>query len=385
MSTYFLTDQERTLQAAIRQFATEQIAPRAAAIDETDSFPADLVAQLGGLGWLGLTIPAAYGGAGAGTLAYLLAIEEVARASASVATIVAVHGSLGAYPIVTWGTPEQQQVYLPRMATGALLGAYALTEPDAGSDAAAQKTRAVRDGDHYVLNGRKAFVSNGNVAGVTVVFATIDPSARSRGVTAFLVERGTPGMHPAPPMKKLGLHGSPTVQIALDDCRVPAANRLGAEGEGFKIAMQVLDVGRMGIAAQAVGIAQAALDLAVDYVTGREQFGRPIGSFQGLRWKLADVHARLESARLLTYHAARLREAGQPFSVEAATAKLQASAAAVFAADTAVQLHGGYGYMREAPAERLLRDAKITEIYEGTSEIQRIVIARHLLPGVREG
>jgi len=381
---HFLTDEERAVQAAIRQFAQQEIAPQAAAIDEADRFPADLIAQMGRLGWLGLTVPAEFGGGGAGTLAYLLAIEEVARASAAVATILTVHSTLGAYPIATWGTDEQRRRFLPRMATGELLGAYALTEPDAGSDAAAQRTRAVRDGDSYVLNGRKAFVSNGDVAGVTLVFASTDPSQRSRGISAFLVERGTPGMLPGAPMKKLGLHGSPTVQIAFEDCRVPAANRLGAEGEGFKIAMQVLDLGRCGIAAQAAGIAQAALDLAVAYVTGREQFGRPIGAFQGLRFKLADVHTRLSAARLLTYHAARLRDAGQPFSLEAATAKLHASATAVFAADTAVQVHGGYGYMREVPAERLLRDAKITEIYEGTSEIQRVVIARHLLPGVRE-
>ena len=380
---YFLTEEEQMLQTAVRDFADREIAPAAGKIDETDEFPEAIIKKLAELGWLGVALPAEYGGGGGSTMSYVLTLEEICRASAAVGLCIAVQDSLAGWTLMTYGNQAQKDRYLPRLAKGEALGAYSLTEPDSGSDAGSLKTAAVRDGDDYVLNGRKAFCTQANIADVTILFATVDRAQKHRGVTAFLVEKGTPGFTADPPLHKMGIRGSPTCGIVLEDCRVPVTNRLGEEGQGFKIAMSVLDVGRIGIAAQALGIAQAALDQAVQYAQQREQFGKPIGEFQGVQWMLADMHVRVEAARLLTYNAAHLKEAGQPFGMAASTAKLYASEAAVFCTDKAIQVHGGYGYVKESTVERLYRDAKITEIYEGTSEIQRLVISRELLKGLR--
>ena len=381
---YPLTDEEQLLQAAARDFAQKAIAPVAAEIDREDAFPVALVQEMGALGWMGMLIPRDHGGSDVSALSYVLAIEEFARASGSVSLIVTAHNSLATWPIATFGSAAQKSRYLPALASGQVIGAYSLTEPNAGSDAASLQTRARREGNSYLISGRKAFVTSGDVAGLTVLFARTSDAPGARGVSAFLVERGLQGLNVGKPLDKMGMHGSTTVELVLEDCRVPAENVLGAEGEGFKIAMSVLDGGRLGIAAQAVGIAQAALDAALGYVRVREQFGRAIGQFQGVRWMLAEIHARVQAARLLTYHAARLKDRGESVTLAAATAKWQSSEAAVFAAEKAIQLHGGYGYIRETGVERLLRDAKITEIYEGTSEIQRIVISRQLLPDLPE-
>lgn len=379
----FLTDDERLLRDAARDFAQSEVAPRARELDEAEEFPWDIVKQMGPLGWMGVLVPEQYGGAGGTAMQYALAIEEFSRASAGVALIMAAHNSLGNWALMTFGTEEQRQKYLPPLGRGEYLGAYSLTEPNSGSDAGSLRTRAVRDGNSYVLNGRKAFCTSADVAGVSIVFASTDPEQRSRGISAFLVERGTPGFSTGVPLKKMGMRCSTTVEIILEDCRVPVENRLGEEGQGFKIAMQVLDVGRIGIAAQALGIAQAALDAATDYARNREQFGHFIGEFEGVRWPIADMATDIEASRLLIYQAARLKDNEQPYGLAASMAKLHASHTAVKAADRAVQIHGGYGYVRDMGVERLYREAKATELYEGTSEVQRLVISRALLPGLK--
>ncbi|MDI3256659.1 MAG: acyl-CoA dehydrogenase [Kyrpidia sp.] len=376
---FLLTDEQREIRDAVRRFAEEVIRPRAAQIDEQDAFPRDIVQKMGELGFLGIPVPERWGGVGADFVSYVLAIEEVAKVSATVAVILAVHTSLGLLPLVLHGTDEQKEAYLRDLASGRRLGAFALTEPQAGSDAAALRTRAVRDGGGYRINGRKVFITNGGEADLYLVFATLDPEAGRRGITAFLVESANPGLIIGKKERKMGLNGSSTTELMFEDCFVPEKARLGEEGGGFRIAMSLLDGGRIGIAAQSLGIAEGALELTLAYVKERRQFGREIGRFQGVQFILADRAAEVEAARLLVYRAAALRAKGMPCKKEAAMAKLYASDTAMRVTSDAVQLHGGYGYIKEYAVERYMRDAKVTQIYEGTNQIQRLVVAKHLL------
>ncbi|MCG0238061.1 MAG: acyl-CoA dehydrogenase [Firmicutes bacterium] len=378
---FFLTEEQQVLQQAVREFAREEIAPRSAEYNRRHEFPWENFRRLAELGYLNMHLPEEYGGQGLDWVSYAIVIEELARACAVTAVIYEVHCSLHSEAIYLFGTEEQRRRYLPRLSRGELLGAYALTEPQAGSDAAAIQTRAERVGDEYVLNGQKIFITNGGVADVYIVFARThpDPSLRHKGITAFIVEKGTPGLSFGPPERKMGLHASHTTAVYLENVRVPVENRLGPEGEGFKIAMAILDRGRIGIAAQAVGITQAAFDEAMKYATERHTFGKPIIEHQAIAFKLADMATELEAARLLTYRAAFLMDQGVPCTKEVAMAKLFASEVAMRQTVEAVQILGGYGYMEEYRVERLMREAKITQIYEGTSEIQRLVISRHLL------
>ncbi|SFU63719.1 acyl-CoA dehydrogenase [Alicyclobacillus macrosporangiidus] len=375
---FTLTAEQSQMRQLVRSFARDVIAPRASEIDRTDRFPRDLIRQMGELGLMGLPIPEAYGGVGADYLSYVLAIEEISYASAAVGVILAVHTSVGTFPILYFGTDAQRQRYLPKLASGEWVAAFALTEPDAGSDAAAIRTRAVRDGDDYVINGNKVFITNASDADLFCVFAVTDTRRGKRGLTAFLVERGTPGLVIGRKLEKMGLNGSGTCELVFEDMRVPAENRLGQEGEGFSIAMRLLDGGRIGIAAQGLGIARAAFDAAHAYVRRRRQFGQEIFQFQGVQFMLADMATKIEAARWLVYHAAVLRQNGQPCTREASMAKLFATDTAMQVTTDAVQLFGGYGYVKEYPVERYMRDAKVTQIYEGTNQIQRMVIARHL-------
>ncbi len=374
-----LSEAQRLFQAMAREFATKEVAPLAQRIDEEGLFPSELVKRMGELGFLGIVVPEKYGGAGADNVCYVLALEEISRASASTGVIMSVNNSLVCDPLLHFATEAQKEKYLTPLASGKSLGCFALSEPNAGSDAANQQTVARREGDWYVLNGTKNFTTNGLEADVAIVFATLDRRLGHKGITAFLVEKGTPGFEVAKVEKKLGIRGSSCVQFHLENVKVPKENLLGQEGEGFRIAMHTLDGGRIGIAAQAVGIAQATLDMASDYAKQRVQFGRPIASFQAIQFMLADMAVEIEAARLLTYRAALLKDKGVRHTKEAAMAKLFASETAMRAAVKGIQVLGGYGYMMDYPAQRYLRDAKITEIYEGTSEIQRLVIARHLL------
>jgi alkylation response protein AidB-like acyl-CoA dehydrogenase len=325
-----------------------------------------------------MAIPEGQGGGGAGTLAYVLALEEVAVACASHAVVMSVHNSLVCEPILKFGTPEQHRRFLGPLASGQGLGCFALTEPQAGSDATNLTTRGRRDGDHYVLDGRKMFVTTGRESTLALAFAQTDPERAHRGISAFLVEKGTPGFLVPKVEDKLGLRASDTAEFVFEGCRVPAANRLGAEGQGFKIAMKAIDGGRIGIAAQAVGIARAALEASVAYAKERRSFGVPIGQHQMIQWMLADMATAVDAARLLTWRAAALKERGEPYGTASAMAKLFASETAMRVATDAIQVHGGYGYMKDYPVERFFRDAKITQIYEGTSQIQRLVVARSL-------
>jgi butyryl-CoA dehydrogenase len=331
------------------------------------------------LGLMGLTTPEEYGGSGAGAMDYALAMEEVACADAAHSTILTVNVSLVTEPIGKLGNEDQKRHFLPPLCDGRMIGAYCLSEPSSGSDAANMDTRAARNGDEWAIHGTKNFITNGGVAGLYIVYVSTNPADGARGVTAFLVEADRPGVRPGPKEAKLGIRASPTTQVHFEGCRVPARNVLGEEGQGFKIAMGTLDGGRIGIAAQAVGIAQAAFEAARDYAKQRTAFGKPIADFQGLQWMLADMRTRIEAARLLTWRAASLKDANKPYSEQAAMAKLFASEAAMWVTTKAIQIQGGYGYMRESAVQRYFRDAKITEIYEGTSEIQRLVISRHLL------
>jgi butyryl-CoA dehydrogenase len=374
-----LTDEHRMVQAAVREFATREVLPRAAALDQTGMFPADLIRQAAALGLMGMTVPEEYGGAGMDAISYVIAQEELARASAGLQTIITVNNSLVCDPLVRFGSEEHKRRYLPRLCSGASLGCYCLTEPAAGSDAMAIQTTARRDGDTWVLRGTKVFVTNGVEADVCIVYARTSPEPGGRGLSAFIVEKSFPGIAVGKVEKKLGITCSSTAEIVLDDCRVPADNLLGEVGMGGRIALATLDGGRLGIAAQAVGIARAALEEATAYAATRRQFGRPLGEFQAIQFALADMATRIDAARLLMYRAAYLRQQGRRYTQEASMAKLFASETAMWAAHRAVQIFGGYGYVRDYPVERYFRDAKITEIYEGTSEIQRLVIARHLL------
>ncbi len=374
-----LTEEQEMLKKMVRDFAEEEVAPGAAERDEEERFDRHLFDKLGDLGLAGIPYPANYGGSEAGIVSYAIAVEELSRACASTGVVLSAHTSLGSWPIYQYGTEEQKQKFLVPLAEGIKLGAFGLTEPSAGSDASATKTTAILDGDSYILNGTKVFITNAGEAEIYVVFAMTDKEKKHRGISAFIVEKGTPGFSFGKAEKKMGIRGSATMELIFENCRIPKENLLGQEGQGFRIALSTLDGGRIGIAAQAVGIAQGALDEAIKYSKEREQFGQSISRFQGLQFMLADMATKVEAARLLTYKAANLEEQGLPYSQTAAMAKLYASETAMEVTTKAVQIFGGYGYSREYPVERMMRDAKITEIYEGTNEIQRVVIAANLL------
>lgn len=362
-----------------RKFAEEELAPTAAQRDEQEEFPYEAVKKMGELGFMGMMVSDKYGGAGLDTVSYVLALEEIAKADASACVIMSVNNSLVCWGIEEYGSEEQKQEYLVSLASGKKLGAFALSEPEAGSDASNQRTAAVSDGDNYILNGTKNFITSGSNADIILVMAATDKSKGANGISTFIVEKGTPGLTVAKKEKKLGIRSSDTASLAFQECRVPSRNRIGDEGFGFKFAMKTLDGGRIGIAAQALGIAQASLDAALKYSRERKAFGQFISEFQAIQFKLADMATKIEAARLLTLKAAAVKDAGENYTVAAAKAKLLASRVAVESALEAIQILGGYGYIRDYPVERYLRDAKITEIYEGTSEIQRIVISRGIL------
>jgi butyryl-CoA dehydrogenase len=375
-----LTDEHRLLQATAREFAAKEILPRAAALDHTGRYPNDIIQKAAALGFLGISIPEQYGGAGIDLIGNVLIQEELARASAGVQTIITVNNTLVCDPLFRYGTESQRQRYLPSLTSGKWLGCYCLSEPSSGSDALALKTTARLAGEDWILNGAKSFVTNAVEADVCLVYARTGTEPGALGVSAFIVEKTSPGVSVGKVEKKLGIKCSSTAEINLTDCRIPQANLLGELGQGGKIALSTLDGGRIGIAAQAIGIARAALEESLSYAHARSQFGHPIAQFQAIQWMLADMATRIEAARLLTYRAAYLRQHGARCTQEASMAKLLASETAMWAAHKAVQIHGGYGYIQDYPVERYFRDAKITEIYEGTSEIQRVVIARHILP-----
>ncbi len=376
---YYLTDEQRAVRDLVREIAREKIAPVAAYYDETESYPEEIMKLLAQQGLMGIWVPEAYGGTNMGALAVSLVAEELAWACAATATNWGAT-PLGGYPIVLAGTEEQKRRYLPRLASGEILAAYSLSEPGAGSDAAALQTTAVRKGDRYILNGTKLWCSNGSNAGVITLFATVDRSKGAKGITAFLVEPGFPGFAVGKKEKKMGIRASPTVAFHLQDCEVPVENRLGAEGEGFKIAMRTLDFTRPMTGATAVGVAQAALDAAIGYAKERKQFNQPIAAFQGIQFMLADMAMQVHGARLMVHHVASLVDRGALASIlEASMAKCFAADAAMHVATDAVQIFGGVGYTREFPVERYMRDAKIMQIYEGTNQIQRMVIAQQLL------
>ncbi|WP_212775237.1 acyl-CoA dehydrogenase [Polycladomyces abyssicola] len=374
-----LSEEHVMMQKMVREFALKEVAPTAAERDEQERFDRTIFDKMAELGLTGIPWPEEVGGGGADFLSYVIAVEELSRVCASTGVTLSAHISLASWPIFTFGTDEQKERFLRPLAEGTKIGAYGLTEPGSGSDAAGMKTTAVRDGDEYVLNGSKIFITNGGEAEIYVVFAVTDPTKKHQGITAFIVEKGTPGFSFGKKEKKLGIRSSPTLEILFDNCRIPVENRLGEEGEGFKIAMKTLDGGRNGIAAQAVGIAQGALDAALAYAKERVQFGQPIAKLQAIQFKLADMATKIEAARLLTYQAAWLESQGLPYGKASAMAKMFAADVAMEVTTEAVQVFGGYGYTREYPVERMMRDAKITQIYEGTNEIQRVVIANHLL------
>ncbi|MFD0942319.1 acyl-CoA dehydrogenase [Savagea faecisuis] len=375
---FTLSEEHKMLQTMVRQFAENEVAPTAAERDENETFPRELFDQMAELGLAGIPWPEEYGGAGMDYLAYVIAIEELARVCASTSVVLSAHTSLAGWPIYTYGTEEQKQKYLRALATGEKIGAYGLTETQSGSDAGNMKTTAKKDGDDYILNGSKMFITNGGIADIYVVFAITDDSGDRPETTAFIVESDFEGFSVGKKEKKMGIRSSPTTEIIFENCRVPAENMLGELGQGFKIAMQTLDGGRNGIAAQAVGIAQGALDAAVDYAKERVQFKRPIAHQQGIGFKLADMATAIEASRLLTYQAAVFETEGVPYSKASAMAKLMAGDTAMMVTTEAVQVFGGYGYTKDYPVERFMRDAKITQIYEGTQEIQRLVISRFL-------
>ncbi len=373
-----LTEEHEMIRKMVRDFANEKVAPTAAERDEEERFDLNIFKQMAELGLTGIPWPEKYGGGEIDFLAYVIAVEELSKVCASTGVTLSAHISLASWPIYKYGNEEQKQTFLRALASGEKLGAYGLSEPGAGSDVAGMQTKAVLDGDHYILNGSKVWITNGGAADIYIVFAVTDPEKKTRGMSAFIVEKGTPGFSIGKKEKKLGIRSSPTTELIFEDCRVPVANRLGEEGEGFKVAMTTLDGGRNGIAAQAVGIAQGALDAAVGYAKGRIQFGKPISEQQGIGFKLADMATSVEAARLLTYQAAWLESNNLSYGKESAMAKLFAGDTAMKVTVDAVQVFGGYGYTKDYPVERFMRDAKITQIYEGTQEIQRLVISRML-------
>jgi len=374
-----LDEQQKMIQKMVREFAEKEIAPIAAELDKKEEYPTKTLEKMAKLGLLGIIIPAEYGGAGLDTISYATVIEEISRKCASTGVITSVHNSLAAWPIIKYGTDQQKKKYLPILAKGEKIGAFAGTEPNAGSDLAAMQTIAKLKGNKYIINGSKTFITSGPKAGIIIVFAVTDKAAGAKGISAFIVESNMKGFKVGSIFEKLGIHASLTSELIFEDMEVPKENLLGAEGDGFKIALSTLDGGRIGIAAQAVGIAQAALDESVEYSKQRQQFGKPISSFQAIQWMIADMATRIEASRYLVYNAAYKKDKGERISKEAAMAKLFASETAMDAVIKAVQIHGGYGYTKEYTVERLFRDAKITEIYEGTSEVQRMVISGSLL------
>ncbi len=376
-----LTEEQKMIQALARDFAEKEVRPIAEEIDREARFPRETVRRMGELGLMGIAVPEAWGGGGGDTVAYAVALEEVSRACASHGVVMSVNNSLYCEPVARYGTDEQKARFLTPFASGQKLGCFSLTEPEAGSDATNQSTLARREGDAYLLDGRKIFVSNGREADAALVFAQTDRTKGPRGISAFLVEKGTPGFTVVKTEEKLGIRASDTAEFLFEGCCVPASSRLGEEGQGFRIAMTTIDGGRIGIGAQAVGIAVAAYEASVAYARERKSFGVPIGQHQMVQWMLADMATGIEAARLLTLRAACLKDRGEPFGPEAAMAKLFASETAMRVATDAVQVHGGYGFIKEYQVERHFRDAKITQIYEGTSQIQKVVIARHLLSG----
>jgi len=376
---FLLNDEQEMLRKTVRNFAEKEIAPKAGPMDEAEEYDWSLWDTMAEMGLTGVPFPEEYGGAGMDNLSYAITVEELSRVCGSSGVLVSAHTSLACWPIFNFGTEEQKQKYLVPLASGEKIGALGLTEPAAGTDAGSCKTTAVLDGDEYVLNGTKIFITNGEVGSTYVVIAQMDKSKGSKGLTAFIVEKGTPGFTFGKKEHKMGIRASKTYELVFENCRIPKENLLGKEGEGFKVALMTLDGGRIGIASQALGIAQGAFDEAVKYSKMREQFGAPLSSFQGLQWMMADMATRIEAARLLVYRAAYLKDQHLPYSKESAMCKLYAAETAMYVTTKAVQIHGGYGYTREYPVERMMRDAKITEIYEGTSEVQRIVIAGQIL------
>jgi len=374
-----LTKDQEMIRKMVREFAETEIEPIAADIDETSEFPAETVKKMGELGLMGMTVPKEYGGSGVDSLSYIIALEEISRVCASHGVIMSVNNSLVCDILNKFGTEEQKQKYLIPLASGKKLGAFSMTEPSAGTDVSVYQTTAVKDSDDYIINGTKVFVTNGNVADVVILFVMTDPEKKHRGQSAFIVPTGTPGFSIGTIEDKMGIRGSQQAELVFEDARIPADNLLGSEGMGFKISMVGLDGGRIGISAQALGIAQAALDESIKFSKEREQFGRPIAKFQAIQWMIANMATEIDAARLLVYRAAFTKSQGKRFSTEAAMAKLYASDVAVRVTRDAVQIHGGYGYTKDYPVERLYRDAKITEIYEGTSEVQKMVISGTLL------
>ncbi len=376
---YMLTEEQQMMRDTVRKLAQNEFAPRAAEIDRERRFPRENIQRMAELGLMGVPIPEEYGGAGCDFLSYIITIEEISRACASTGVILAVHSSLGTLSILYFGTEEQKRKYIPKLASGEYLGAFALTEPNAGSDPSNLSTTARLDGDHYIVNGNKIFITSGGEADVYVTFVRTGQEKGHKGITCLLVDRDTPGFSIGKTEEKMGLHGDVTTELIFDNARVPKGNLLGKENEGFKVAMALLDGGRIGIGAQGLGIAQAAFDVAREYAKQRVQFGKPIAEFQAIQFMLADMATRIDCARMLVYRAARLRDMGLPYSKEASMAKMYATDTAMEVTTNAVQILGGYGYCRDYPVERYMRDAKITQIYEGTNQIQRLVIAKHLL------
>ncbi|BDE86563.1 MULTISPECIES: acyl-CoA dehydrogenase [Intestinimonas] len=371
-------DEQQLMQTMFREFVDKELRPIAAELDEQERFPFELIPKMGEIGLLGIPVAEEFGGVGMGTLEYVMAVEEISKACASTGVTISAHTSLCCWPIEHFGTQEQKEKYLPDLATGEKLGAFGLTEPNAGTDAAMQRTTAEDKGDHWLLNGSKVFITNGEVADVYVVFAMTDKAAGNKGISAFLLEKGMEGFSFGSHEKKMGIRASSTCELVFEDVKVPKENLLGELNKGFQIAMMTLDGGRIGIAAQALGIAQGAIDETVKYVKDRVQFGRPISKFQNTQFMLAEMQTRVDAARMLVYRAAAIKDAGEPYSSEAAMAKLFASETAREVTWRAVQLFGGYGYTRDYPVERMMRDAKITEIYEGTSEVQKMVISSRM-------
>lgn len=376
---FTLSKEHEMARTLFRDFALQQVKPLAREVDETEVFPGGTVEKMQKLGFLGIPISKEYGGQGCDTLTYILCIEELSKVCGTTGVIVSAHTSLCCDPIKNFGTPEQKEKYLRPLVTGKKLGAFGLTEPNAGTDASGQQTKAVLDGDEYILNGSKIFITNGKEADIYIIFAMTDKSKGTKGISTFIVEKGTPGFTFGTKEKKMGIRGSATYELIFTDCRIPKENLLGQEGKGFGYAMQTLDGGRIGIAAQALGLAAGALDTTIAYVKERKQFGKPLSKFQNTQFQIANMATKVEAARLLVYKAAIAKETQKKYSVEAAMAKLYASEVASEVTSMAVQLHGGYGYTREYDVERMMRDAKITEIYEGTSEVQRMVISGSLL------
>ena len=382
--SYPLSDEQLMIQAMVREFARKELAATAAERDRTKEFPADNLKKMGELGLMAMFVPPEYGGEGADTVSYVLALSEIAYACASTAVVMSVHNSIVCESINRWGSEEQKKKYLRKLAGGEIIGAFGLTEPHAGSDPSSQITTAERDGDDYVIDGTKRFTTTGKNCGLAIVTAKTDEEKKHRGISAFIVEKGTKGFIVGHEEDKMGLRASDTTDLIFENCRVPAENLLGREGDGFKIAMTALDSGRIGIAAQSVGVAQAAFDAAVKYAKKREQFGRKISKFQGLRWIIADMATEIEAARQLTLSAAAMKDHGENYTAQASMAKLFASEMVNRITAKALQMHGGYGFTKDYPVERFYRDARVFTIYEGTSEIQRVVISNAILKDKRK-